>query len=167
MNPPTWLPDWLIPALELAPGQKFGLAFLLGSFTVATWSDLKRLSAQREFVEIWVLFALVMLGYDAWRANGGDVPWLHFEVKWGLIVLASVLSWRRVGLFLSLAPADVAALAAAASLLTPGLVVLFYVVAWLLAFVARPLLARGRPVWPFMPVVTLATLTVLALGWLW
>src|SRR5262249_38676771 len=56
MNAPTWLPDWLTPALELAPMQQFGLAFLLGSFTVATWSDLKRLSAQREFVEIWLLF---------------------------------------------------------------------------------------------------------------
>jgi hypothetical protein len=85
MSLPTWLPDWLTPALELAPMQQFGLAFLLGSFTVATWSDLKRLSAQREFVEIWLLFALAMLGHDAWRAHGDDVSGLRVGVKWGLI----------------------------------------------------------------------------------
>src|SRR5437868_12378819 len=165
MSPPTWLPDWLTPALELAPLQQFGLAFLLGSFTVATWSDLKRLCAQREFVEIWLLFALVMLGYDAWRAQGGDVSGLRVGVKWGLIGLASVVSLRPVGVLFRLAPADVAALAAAASLLTPGLVVLFYAVARVLAVVAGPLLARGRSTWPFMPVVSLATFAVLALGW--
>ena len=167
MSPPTWLPDGLTPALELAPTQQFGLAFLLGSFTVATWSDLKRLSAQREFVEIWLLFALAMLGYDAWRAQGDDVSWLRVGLKWGLILLASVLSLRQIGVLFRLAPADVAALAATASLLTPGLVVLFYAVARALAVVARPLLARDGSAWPFMPVVTLATLAVLALGWLW
>jgi hypothetical protein len=167
MSAPTWLPDWLTPALELAPLQQFGLAFLLGSFTVATWSDLKRLSAQREFVEIWLLFALAMLGHDVWRAQGGEVSWLRVGVKWGLIGLASVLSLRPVGVLFRLAPADVAALAAAASLLTPGLVVLFYAVARVLAVLAAPLLSGGRSVWPFMPVVTLATFAVLVLGWLW
>jgi hypothetical protein len=63
---------------------------------VATWSDLKRLSAQREFVEIWLLFALAMLGHDAWRAHSGDVSLLRVGVKWGLIGLASVLSLRPV-----------------------------------------------------------------------
>jgi hypothetical protein len=82
-------------------------------------------------------------------------------------VLASVLSLRPVGVLFRLAPADVAALAAAASLLTPGLVILFYAVARVLAAVAGPLLAGGRSVWPFMPVVTLATFAVLVLGWLW
>jgi hypothetical protein len=167
MNLPNWLPDWLIPTLELAPAQQFGLAFLLGSFTVATWSDLKRLSAQREFVEIWLLFTLAMLGYDVWRVQGGELPGLRVGVKWGLIGLASFLSVRPVGVLFRLAPADVAALAAAASLLTPGLIIVFYALARLFAAAAGPLLARGRSVWPFMPVVTLATLAVLALGWWW
>jgi hypothetical protein len=39
MSLPTWLPDWLTPALELGRTQQFGLAFLLGSFAVATLSD--------------------------------------------------------------------------------------------------------------------------------
>ena len=40
--------------------QPLGLAFLLGSFTVATLSDLRRLSAQREFVEVWWLFIVAV-----------------------------------------------------------------------------------------------------------
>ena len=57
-------------------------------------------------------------------------------------------------------------LAAAASLLPPLHVILFYAVAKLLALVLGPVLMRGRPVWPFMPVVSMATLAILALGWL-
>jgi hypothetical protein len=166
MSLPTWLPDWLTPALELGRTQQFGLAFLLGSFTVATWSDLKRLSAQREFVEIWLVFTLAMLGYDAWSVHVGGMPPERVGVKWGLIILASILSVSWVGVLFRLAPADVAALAAAASLLSPGLVICFYALARVLAWLARPVLAGGRTVWPFMPVVTLATLAVLALGWL-
>jgi hypothetical protein len=160
------LPDWLTPALELGRTQQFGLAFLLGSFAVATWSDLKRLSAQREFVEIWLLFTLAMLGHDVWSVHVGGMPLERVGVKWGLIILASILSVSWVGVLFRLAPADVAALAAAASLLSPGLVILFYALARVLAWLARPVLAGGRSVWPFMPVVTLATLAVLALGWL-
>ena len=81
--------------------------------------------------------------------------------------MASILSVSRVGVLFRLAPADVAALAAAASLLSPGLVILFYALARVLAWLACPFLAGGRSVWPFMPVVTLATLAVLVLGWLW
>ena len=164
MNLPPWL-EGANPTLHLAPWQQFGLAFLLGSFAVATWSDLKRLSAQREFVEVWLLFALAILALDVYHAYVGDAPALTVGIKWGLIALLSVLSWRGVGVLFRLAPADVAALAAAASLLTPVLVVLFYAVAKLIALALRPVLARGRPVWPFMPVVSLATLAVVGLGW--
>ena len=95
--------------------------------------------------------------------------WQVPAVKWGLIVLFSLFSVARLrlpyGLF-RLAPADVAALAAAASLLTPMLVVLFYLGAKLLSMVIGPLLRRG-PYYPFMPVVSLATVGVLAVALLW
>jgi hypothetical protein len=51
-------------------------------------------------------------------------------------------------------------------LLSPALVVLFYVEAKLIALVVGPVLARGRGYWPFMPVVSLATVGILLLGWL-
>jgi hypothetical protein len=156
MTVPPWLDEMWTLALQLAAWQQFGLAFLLGSFAVATLSDLKRLSAQREFVEIWLLFAVVVLGFDAWAVQGGRVAWPIPAVKWG-----------RFGVLFRLAPADVAALAAAASLLSPLLVVLFYAVAKVLALALAPVLGRGQSAWPFMPVVTLATLAVLVLGWLW
>ena len=65
-----------------------------------------------------------------------------------------------------LAPADVAALAAAASLLTPVLIVAFYLGAKLLSRLLGPLLMRGR-YYPFMPVVSLATGGVLGLALIW
>jgi hypothetical protein len=159
--------DGLTLALRLAEWQQFGLAFLLGSFAVATWSDLKHLSAQREFVEIWVVFLLAVLAFDVWHARHTGEGWETPTLKWVLIVIFSVVSLRQVGVLFRLAPADVAALAAAASLLPPALVVLFYLVAKALSLAVGPLLARGRRYWPFMPVVTLATLGALALGWLW
>ena len=90
---------------------------------------------------------------------------MSVSVKWGLIAVFSILSLARFGVLFRLAPADVAALAAAASLLPPLLVILFYALAKLLALVIGPWLARGRPVWPFMPVVSLATLAILAIAW--
>jgi hypothetical protein len=81
-----------------------------------------------------------------------------------LIALLSTLSFRRVGVLFRLAPGDVAALAAAAGLLTPVLVVLLYLTAKALSLPLGPLLARGRPYYPFMPVVSLATVIVLAVG---
>ena len=166
MNLPFHLEDLNI-ALQLTLGQQFGLAFLLGSFAVATWSDLKHLSAQREFMEIWLLFVLAMLALDIYHAYLGLASAPMVGIKWGLIAMLSLLAWRRIGLLFRLAPADVAALAAAASLLTPVLVVLFYLIGKLLALVMGRWLARGRQTWPFMPVVSLATLAVLAFGWCW
>jgi hypothetical protein len=164
MDLPAWL-EGLSIALPLAPWQQFGLAFLLGSFTVATWSDLKRLSAQREFVEVWLLFVAAMLLFDGYYAYQGQTSAQTVSIKWVLIAIFSVLSLRQVGLLFRLAAADVAALAAAASLLTPVLVVLFYALAKVITLLLRPWLAGGRSVWPFMPVVSLTTLAILALAW--
>ena len=166
MNLPFRLEEMNI-ALELTPWQQFGLAFLLGSFAVATWSDLKHLSAQREFVEIWLLFVFAILALDIYHAHQGPASVPMVGLKWGLIAIFSLLAVRRIGILFLLAPADVAALAAAASLLTPVLVILFYAIAKLIALVIGPWLARGRPTWPFMPVVSLATLVILAFAWWW
>ena len=96
MTPP-WLDEALSLALRLTLWQQFGLAFLLGSFTVATLSDLKRLSAQREFLEVWLLFVLAVLAFDAWRAHDGRASAPVFFLKWGLILGLSLLSLKRVG----------------------------------------------------------------------
>ncbi len=167
MELPGWFDRAFTLSLTLPYWQQLGLAFLLGSFAVATWSDLKRLSAQREFLEIWLGFLACVLVLDVYAARAADTPWQIPAVKWGLIVLLSLLSLQSVPLpfrLFRLAAGDVAALAAAASLLTPVLILALYLAAKLLSLVLRPVLARGRAFYPFMPVVTLATLAVLALG---
>jgi hypothetical protein len=165
MTPP-WLEELLTLTLRLSTGQQFGLAFLLGSFAVATWSDLKYLAAQREFLEVWLFFLAAVLVHDVYQAQWGPAGWPVTLLKWALVALFSVLSLREVGVLFRLARGDVAALAAAASLLPPLLVVVFFLAAKALSFALEPVLARGRNFWPFMPVVSLATVLVLALGWL-
>jgi len=167
MTVPPWLHNALDFSLTLSYWQTLGLAFLLGSFSVATWSDLKRLSAQREFLEIWLVFMCGMLVYDIYQGRVHEgAEWEVIAVKWGLIGVLSVLSLDRIGVLFRLARADVEAMAAAASLLSPVLIVAFFVQAKVIAWIIGPLLRRGRTHWPFMPVVTLATLGTLVLGWL-
>lgn len=162
-----WVEETLRFSLDLGQWRTIGLAFLLGSFVVATLSDLKRLSAQREFLEVWVLFTLGVLAYDLVVLAMDEVAWSLWPVvaiKWGLILVLGLLSWQPTGALFKLARADVFASAAAASLLSPLLVLLFWVALKVFAVVLRPVLARGRPYWPFMPVVSAATVAVLVPG---
>ena len=169
MPMPPWVGQLLTLTLTLSYWHQLGLAFLLGSFAVATLSDLRRLSSQREFLEIWLLFVFAVLAIDVYDAHyRAAVPWQVPAVKWGLIVVFSFFSLNSLGLrhaFFRLAVADVAALAATASLLTPLLVVLFYLGAKLLSMLIGPMLRRGQ-FYPFMPVVSLATVGVLVLAML-
>ena len=82
--------ETLTSPLVLSWWQQLGLAFLLGSFSVATLSDLKYLAAQREFREVWLLFLLAVLLFDAYDLNGGRLAPAAFAVKWGLIALFSL-----------------------------------------------------------------------------
>ncbi|OAI54817.1 hypothetical protein AYO44_03065 [Planctomycetaceae bacterium SCGC AG-212-F19] len=157
----------LTASLLLAWWQQLGLAFLLGSFAVATLSDLKYLSAQREFLEVWLLFLLGVLSFEAYDLHAGRLDLVSFAIKWGLIALLSLLSLKRVGVLFQLTGGDVAALAAAASLLPPVLILILYGIAKVGAWLAQRLVWPDRPYWPFMPVVSLATLAVLALGLFW
>lgn len=149
--------DW-----ELSRWGAYGLFFLLGTFVVASVSDVKHLSAQKEFLDVWLAFVALMLLLDFWQRDWRiGAP---FVVKWLLVLVLSALTHRKIGVLLRLATADVAAMAAAAALLSPLLVVAFFAVVKLLSYPMAPILARGRDVYPFMPVVTLGALGVLALG---
>lgn len=154
--------DFLAPyiAWDLSRYEVYGLFFLLGSFAVATLSDVKHMSAQREFMDVWWAFAAAILFVQLWQEDfRPDGPLI---TKWLLVVVLSALSHRKVGLWLRLATADVAAIAAAASLLSPGLVVAYFVILKLVAIPAAFLLARGRPAYPFMPVILAATFLLVA-----
>src|SRR5271165_3477620 len=97
-------------SLELSRLQQLGLAFLLGSFAVATLSDLRRLSAQTEFREIWMVFVLAALCHDLYKVHVGDASTTVVAVKWVLIAGLSLLSLNRVGVLFRLALGDVAAM---------------------------------------------------------
>ena len=151
-------------ALDLSRWEVYGLFFLLGSFAVETLSDVKLMSSQREFMDVWWAVAAILLAIQIWQSQ--LAPSGPMVAKWVLVALFGVLSHRRVGLWLRLATADVAACVAAAMLLSPGLVLAFFLLLKLLAWPMSKMLARGKPAYPFMPVITLATLAILTIGFL-
>lgn len=149
-------------AVDMSQWEVYGLFFLLGSFAVATLSDIKHMSAQKEFMDVWWGVAAILFGLQLWQAD--FQPTGPLITKWVLVALFGILSHASIGLWLRLAIADVAACVAAAMLLSPGLVVAYFLLLKILAWPMSKLLARGRPAYPFMPVVLLATVGLLALA---
>jgi hypothetical protein len=146
--------------------QLYGLAFLLGSYSVATLSDVKRMSAQSEFVSIWAVITIGLFVIDVYLMGINSLAWEIFTVKWLVIVLFSLISHERVGLYFRLATGDVVAIMAAAALLTPLLVVLLYILLKVVDVIMAPGLASfgTKTAYPFMPVIFVATIIVLLIG---
>ena len=153
-------------ATDLPPSTVYALFFLLGSFSVAGLSDLRRMSAQREFLEVWLLAAAVLFGLDAWRAyQGGEEAWLFLGAKWLLVLLVALVSWERTGVVHRLAAGDVWAIVAVSALFTPLFVLVFFVLVWVADRILRPLLHPfgQRGAYPFIPVVFVATVATIGL----
>ncbi|PKP59634.1 MAG: hypothetical protein CVT89_01035 [Candidatus Altiarchaeales archaeon HGW-Altiarchaeales-2] len=88
-------------------------------------------------------------------------------LKWVLIAVFAVLSYRKVGKLFSLARADVAAVSATAALLNPFYIVVYYIILWLADKIVAPVLFRicgWKNAYPFLPVVLAATIIVLLIG---
>ena len=150
--------DWLV--LELTQFQLYGLVFLLGSFTVATLSDLKYMKAQAEFVEVWILCLVAFLVLDVWRL---EEPEHHqFAAKWILILVFMLVSNRYIGILFKLARGDVMACAAVMALLTPPLIIIFILCILVLNIFLKPILRAfgSKSAYPFMPVIMTATILV-------
>ena len=149
MELPGWVGEAFTPSLTLSYWRRLGLAFLLGSFAVATWSDLERLSAQPSFSwRYWRAFLAAMLAIDVYDAHVREAVAGRSWPSSGCSSPCSRSSpWRRLPLLAGCsasASADAAALAAAAGLLTPLLVVVFYLGAKLLRELIGPLLGAAR-----------------------
>ncbi len=156
--------DLPISALILAQFQLYGLIFLLGSFSVATLSDLKRMSAQREFTEIWILFFLTFLGYDIYTGYSQGVDWFIF-VKWGLIVIFAIAGFT--GALFNIASGDMFACLAVLALLPPFFILFFILTLKISQLLLGPFLKLGfgkKKRYPFLPVVTAATVSTVILG---
>ena len=112
----------LLP-LSLTRLQLYGLVFLMGSFSVVTLSDLRRMSAQKEFIEIWILFFFSFLIYDLYIGYTLEADWILYA-KWLLIVLFFVVWWSGQSFFKTTI-GDVCACLAVMVLLTPLFILLF------------------------------------------
>jgi len=154
--------------LSLSNLQIYALFAILGSYLVATLSDLRYQSAQVEFLEVWVFFAFVALVIDIFSILIGNMPIMPIAVKWGLILIFSVLSHKSVGVYFHLATGDVFAAAAFSALLPIGLIVIFYVLLKIVNTFLKPILKAigSRGGYPFMPVVLVSAGLVIALA-LW
>jgi hypothetical protein len=152
-------------AYDFPAATLYALWFLLGSQAVAGLSDLRRMSAQREFMEVWIVFTVAVLVLDGWRVwhHGAEVV-LHI-VKWALILVLGVLSWHRVGLLFPLARGDVWAIVAVASLFNPLFILIYVLILKLSDLALRPFLRAfgAGGAYPFIPVVIGATLATVAL----
>ncbi len=147
---------WLQPALQ--DPRTYGLFFLLGSYTVASLSDIRRMSAQSEFLHVWVLALLALFVLDVYLLRGPEAD--RFTFKWGAIAILSLLSYRGVGVLFKLEWGDVAAIAAVCGILSALMVPLFFLILIGSNVLLVPMLRKfGKGnAYPFMPVVTAATL---------
>ncbi|MFH0861205.1 MAG: hypothetical protein V1921_08380 [Candidatus Altiarchaeota archaeon] len=143
--------------------QILGLVFLLGSLTVAALSDIRRMSAQRDFAEVWAAYTLVVLLYDAVTYSGE----MMVIVKWLMIVAFFVIVTKFLGNRVSLSIMDLAAVAAVSSMLSPQLILAYYVILLFSKELLNPLLRKfgdGGAV-PFLPVVWLSTVGIAILAY--
>jgi hypothetical protein len=156
------IPTWFMP--EFTEFHIYGLIFLLGSFTVASLSDIKYMKAQAEFGEVWILCFVAFLIYELWAF--GDQDNIQFAAKWGIIILFIAISNMHIGIILKLAWGDIFACMAVMAMLTAGLIVIFILALIILKTILRPFLKMfgSGDAYPFMPVVMGATIGVLAVA---
>ncbi len=145
---------WMHP--PLTEPYTYGLFFLLGSFTVAALSDVRRLSAQSEFLEVWLAVVAVLLLWDIYQLR--VEPADRFALKWGATIVLCVFSHERVGVLFKLAKGDVSAMAAVCGLLSPLLVFVFFIILKVVDVVMKPAMRSygNDGAYPFMPVVTVS-----------
>lgn len=151
--------------LNLSPNPLtlYALVFLLGSLSVASLSDIKRMAAQPDFFHIWALFVALMFASDLYIQLEQPSPY-PFAFKYLLILLVVVVSTsKRVT---HLATMDVFALAALFSAVGPDMI-LFGIPTLLLANEVMKLVlsssSRGGA-YPFLPTVFVTNLVLLALS---
>ena len=146
--------------LKISTIQIYLLWFLLGSFTVATLSDIRRLSAQKEFLEIWALFVLAMFATDFYYNDYlVQIP-VYLVLKWGLILIFIPLYFH---FYHKVAWGDVSAKMAACSLLPPFFIIIFIVLIRIVEWATKRFWLKYRKgrFYPFMPIIFFSTLMLI------
>jgi hypothetical protein len=167
---PDWFVNWVTP--HFGQMQLLGMAFVLGNFFTATADDLDHMASTKGFLKTWALIVLVVLGLDMgdllWNGYDFNKDMVPFIVKWILLLVFCTLSHQNVGVIFKLATGDVLAIACAGALLSPILILLFFVILKVVDLLERPLLRKfgEGDAYPFMPVVFTSYAIMLILG-LW
>jgi len=149
--------------IKISSVQVYLLWFLLGSFTVATLSDLKHMSAQKEFLQIWFLFAVAMFLTDIYYNYYLESNLAYLVIKWGLIFVFLPIYFHYIR---RVAWGDISAKMAACSLLPPIFILIFIVFIRIVDKLTRRLWqkwGRGRS-YPFMPVIFFTTLILIGIS---
>jgi len=143
--------------------QIYLLWFLLGSFTVATLSDLKHMSAQKEFVQIWFLFVLAMFLTDIYYNYYLEQNIIYLAIKWGIILVFLPVYFHYIR---HVAWGDISAKMAACSLLPPVFILIFIVFIRIIDKLTRRLWQKwgkgGK--YPFMPVIFFTTMLLIGIS---
>jgi len=145
--------------------QFYGLIFLLGSFTVSSISDLKRLAAQKDFAEVWGLYTLTAFIIDGITNTGDPNNLALVALKWMLIITVAVITTTNK-LGIRLAMMDTAAITALASTLPPIQAITSLILILLLNEILTPILRNisKSNAYPFLPIIWLANLTYITIN---
>ncbi len=148
------------PATDL---RIYSLIFLLGSLSVSSLSDLKRMAAQTDFAEVWWAFTGVMFAADAGLGTAGIIGIIQFIAKWAIIFAFAVALTSNHSI--SISTMDIAALCALMSCLDGPLVVIAAIGTFALNEMIKPLLSSygDDGAYPFLPTVLAANVIILAL----
>jgi len=149
---------------SISPIRLYFVSFVLGSFSVATLSDIKHMTAKREFLEIWAIIFLFAISYEGYLVWNNRMDYLPFALKWGIILFFAFISYEGVGIYFRIAIGDVLACIAAAAVFPAALALIFFLVLKAVNLVLRPFLGvvGDRSGYPFMPVIFVSV--ILAVG---
>jgi hypothetical protein len=141
--------------------QTEALVFLLGSLTVSSLSDLKRMAAQTDFAEVWAAFCAFMFIVDVYYGVTAELALAPFIIKWLLIVVFAAACTGTHAI--SISTMDVAALTALLSALGPADIVITLVLTLVVNELLRPILRNygEAGAYPFLPTVLAVNLLML------
>lgn len=140
--------------------ELYGLVFLLGSYTVSSLSDIRRMAAQRDFAEVWGVFTVAAFALEVLGASEETLA--AIMIKWGMIIGFILLNSGRSPL-LKIALMDVLACTALFSMLPPAALAATAVAMIIINELLTPLLkSYGQgAAYPFLPVVWLTNLLII------
>ena len=143
------------------PLQTYALVFLLGSLTVSSLSDLKRMAAQADFAEVWAAYTAIMFISDAYLGATGQLNPITFTIKWAMILVAAAITTQtRIA---DISTMDTAAQTALLATLNPAYIILTITLTILTNELLKPILQKygEAGAYPYLPTILTVNLLIL------